>query len=197
MSFLAPNVFPGYYNVRVLDNASLSSDEVTVKVLINVTSAFPLPMNITIWTSNVTGPGQGPILFLVAGTATPSSGPSGTFVTMSGNSASGGEISVYFDDSLVAKVVGRRGSWTASFQVPNVSTGNHTIRAIDVDGRWMSIVPFIVTSPIINFSVSLLYLFGLFAAAVFLGATLFMLLAMFSAEKRNSGTASGRTLGQT
>lgn len=190
ISFLTPNVFLGYYNVYVFDDGSLTSDVVSFRVLMNITvvpfvpglNITYAPMNMTIWTSNMTGQ---PLLFFVTSTAVPSSGPPGTLVTTLGRFASGGEITVYFDDFHVATVVGQRsGDWSASFQVPNVSVGNHTIRAIDVGGRWMSVAPFYVTSSIVSFSMSSLFLLGLFAVAVLSGVMLFMLLAMFCRKRK-------------
>lgn len=184
ISFLTPNVFPGHYSVYVFDSESQTSDMISFQVLMNATVVSLVPMNMTIWYSNMTSIQQGPLSFFVAGTAVPSSGPPGTLVTMLGGSASGGEISVYFDDLRVATVVGQRGAWSTSFQVPNVSVGNHTIRAVDVEGRWMSSAPFNVTSAVISFSVSSVFLFGLFAAVVLSGVILFMLLAMFCRKRK-------------
>jgi hypothetical protein len=187
LSFLTPNVFPGYYSVYVFDNETLASDVVSFQVLMNVT-IVPLmpglnvtygPLNMTIWTSNMSGLPPGPLLFFVAGTVVPSSGSPGTFVSMLGHSASGGEIDVYFDDSLLATVVGQRGDWSASFQVPNVLVGNHTIRAIDVGGRWMSLATFYVASPAMSFFNFPLFLLGLFAVAAFSGVVSFLLFVVF------------------
>jgi hypothetical protein len=170
LSFLTPNVFPGYYSVCVFDNETLASDVVSFQVLMNVTIVPLMPgLNVT----------YGPLLFFVAGTVVPSSGSPGTFVSVLGHSASGGEIDVYFDDSLLATVAGQRGDWSASFQVPNVSVGNHTIRAIDVGGRWMSLVTFYVASPAISFFNFPLFLLGLFAVAAFSGVVSFLLFVVF------------------
>jgi hypothetical protein len=188
IDFLAPNVFPGYHDVYVFDNESLTTDVIGFNVLINVT-VVPIEISnmtgITIWTSNTTGPPPpGPLLFFVNGTVMPSSGPQGAFVTMLSRFASGGEISVYFDDLLVATVNGQTGSWSSSFHVPDVSVGNHTIRAIDVGGRWMSSVSFNVTSSAVSFSLLPLSLLGLYAVVVFLGATLCILVAMFYRKRK-------------
>lgn len=182
ITFLTPNVFPGYHNVYVFDNESLTTDVIGFNVLINVT-VVPIEMSnmtgITIWTSNMTGPpSPGPLLFFVNGSVVPSFGPQGTLVTMLGRFASGGEISVYFDDLPVATVNGQSGDWSSSFHVPNVSVGSHTIRAVDVGGRWMSSVSFYVTSFVVSFSLLPLSLLGLLAVVVFSGATLCILLAM-------------------
>jgi hypothetical protein len=190
ISFVIPNVLPGYYNVYVLDNASQASDSVSFLVPINATGIiFPINATGIIFVNETTGLPPGLLQFFVNGTAVPSSGPSGAWVSMSGHHASGGEIEVYFDNSLVATVVGQQGDWSASFQVPNVLIGNHTIRAIDLGGRWMSAVAFDVTSPSIGFSMfstsmSSLSLLSLFAGAVLLGVTLFMLLATYYGKQK-------------
>jgi hypothetical protein len=189
ISFLTPNVFPADYNVYVFDRGSLTGDVISFRVLIHVTVLPVLPgLNITYWPSNVTVfasnmTGQ-PLLFLVAGSAVPSSGPSGSFVTMSGRLASGGELDVYFDDFHVATVVGQQGSWSVPFQVPNVSVGNHTIRAIDAGGRWMSVTQFYVTAPVISLSTFSFSFFGLFAVAVLSGSVVFMFLIMLCRKRK-------------
>jgi hypothetical protein len=193
IDFLTPTALPGYYNVYVLDNESLSSDAISFQVLMNATIEPIWGSNMTIWSWNMTswnmtGLTLGQILFFVPSTAVPSSSPVGTFVTLQGHSASGGEISIYFDNSRVATVVGQLGDWTVSFQVPNVAVGNHTIRALDTGGKWMSSTSFYVTSPVISYSMSLLspllYLFGFLAIVVLSGATLFILLAIFYRRKK-------------
>jgi hypothetical protein len=135
---------------------------------------------ITVWTSNTTSSlPPGLLLFYVSGAAAPSFGPPGTLVTMLGRAASGGEISVHFDDSHVATVVGQLGNWSSSFQVPDASVGNHTIRVIDVDGRWMSSASFYVTSSaVIGLYMLPLSLLAFFAVAVLSATTLFMLCAI-------------------
>jgi hypothetical protein len=188
INFLTPDVFPGYHNVYVFDNESLTTDVIGFNVLINVT-VVPIEISnmtgITIWTSNMTGPPPpGPLLFFVSGTVMPSFGAQGTLVTMLGRFASGGEISVYFDNLLVATVNGQSRNWSSSFHVPDVLVGNHTIRAIDVEGRWMSSVSFYVTSPFVSFSLLSLSLLGLYAVVVFLGATLCILLAALDGKRK-------------
>ena len=190
INFLTPNVYPGYYNVYVFDYGSLTSDAVSFQVLMNVIGVPGLnvtlsPMNITIWSSNMTDLPPGPLLLFFAGAAVPSSGPPGTFVIMSGSFASGGEIDAYFDDYRVATVVGQHGDWSVSFQVPNVPNGNHTIRAIDAGGRWMSTAPFSVTSLELSiFSPSWLLLFGLVVAGVFSGTMMLLLLDMLRRKRK-------------
>jgi hypothetical protein len=189
ISFRVPSVFPGYYSVYALDNESLTSDVTSLQVLINVTT---IPSghwtngtyvfgNMTIWIANTRGL---PLLFYLNGTVVPSSGPPGTIVTMLGKSASGGEISVYFDNDQVATVAGQLGDWRAYFVIPSVSAGNHTIRAIDNMGRWMTVAPFNVTSSIVSFSVSSLSMFGLFAIVSVPAIVLFMLLVMFRRKRK-------------
>jgi hypothetical protein len=189
ISFRVPSVFPGYYSVYALDNESLMSDVTSLQVLINVTIMPSGPWtnvtyvsgNMTIWVANTTGL---PLLFYLDGTVVPSSGPSGTIVAMLGKSASGGEISVYFDNDQVATVAGQLGDWKVYFVIPSVSAGNHTIRAIDNMGRWMTVAPFNVTSSIVSFSVSSLSMFGLFAIVSVPAIVLFMLLVMFRRKRK-------------
>jgi len=188
ITFLTPNVFPGYHNVYVFDEESQTTDAIGFNVLINVT-VMPIDFSnmtgITIWTSNMTSPPpSGPLLFFVNSTVMPSSGEQGTLVTMLGKFASGGEISVYFDDLLVATVNGQTGNWSSSFPVPDVSVGNHIIRAIDVGGRWMSSASFDVASSAVGFSLLPLILFCLYAVVVFLGATLCIFLLMFYRKRK-------------
>jgi hypothetical protein len=114
----------------------------------------------------------------------PSSGPPGTIVAILGKSASGGEITVYFDNDQVATIVGQLGDWKAYFVIPSVSAGNHTIRAIDNAGRWMTVAPFYVTSSVISFSMSSLSLFGLFAIVSVPAIVFFMLLVMFRRKRK-------------
>lgn len=189
ISFLTPNVLPGYYSVYALDNESLMSDVTDLEILMNVT-VIPLEpwtnvtysqWNITIWAANTTGL---PILFYLNGTAVPSYGPPGTIVTLLGKSASGEEINVYFDNDQVATIVGQLGDWKAFFVVPSVSTGNHTVRAIDNAGRWITVVPFYVTSSVISSSMSSLSLFGLFAIVSVPATVFFMFLAMFRRKRK-------------
>lgn len=188
IDFVTANVYPGHYSIFVFDNGSLTSDIISFRVLMNVTGVSIVPAsNFTIITNGTIG--SWPILFFGPGNAAPSSGPPGTFVTVSGHSVSGGEISVYFDNTKVATVVGQRSDWSTSFQVPSVSVGNHTIRAIDTAGRWMSVTPFYVTSSVLSFSMFSLSLVGLFAVAVFSGVMLLMLLVFFC-TRRNRSTAA-------
>jgi hypothetical protein len=105
-------------------------------------------------------------------------------VTMLGKSASGGEISVYFDNDQVATIVGQLGDWKAYFVIPIVSAGNHTIRAIDNEGRWMTMAPFYVTSSVTSSSMSSLTLFGLFAIVTVPAIVFFMLLVLFRRKRK-------------
>jgi hypothetical protein len=189
ISFRTPNVFPGYYSVYALDNESLTSDVTSLQILMNVTvmpselwaNVTYFPWNMTIWIANSTGL---PLLFYLNGTVVPASGPPGTIVTLLGKSASGGEIIVYFDDGQVATFVSQLGDWKAYFVIPSVSAGNHTIRAIDNAGRWMTVAPFYVTSSVISFSMSSLSLFGLFAIVSVPAIVFFMLLVMFRRKRK-------------
>jgi hypothetical protein len=150
------------------------------------------PGNLIILTPNVTG---GPLLFYAFASVAPSSGPAGTFVTLHGRYASGGQITVYFENSQVATVTGQPiGNWSVSFQVPDVSPGNYTIRAIDVEGRWMSVASFIVTAPIILPVVTTTFFPLLVAAPVafgaFAGSVMLMFIAFFHRKRRRRQNAS-------
>jgi hypothetical protein len=190
MSFLTPNILPGYYNFYVVDNESLNSDVTSFQVLMR-TIGMPgigesngtymlLPgSNITVWYPGMnTSLPSGFLLFFVSGAVAPSYGPPGTLVTMLGRSASGGEITVYFDNQQIAALANQYGDWNSSFQVPDVLVGNHTIRAIDVNGHWMTTAQFYVTSTVMNLSTSLLLLFALLVVIVFLSAVFLMLIAL-------------------
>ena len=200
IDFVTPSVFPACYNVVVFDNVSLTNDSVSLCILINaaIGSYYPGlnftygPGNLIILTPNVTG---GPLLFYVFASVAPSSGPAGTFVTLHGRYASGGQITVYFENSQVVTVTGQPiGNWSVSFQVPDVSPGNYTIRAIDVEGRWMSAASFIVTAPIILPVVTTAFFPLLVAAPVafgaFAGSVMLMFIAFFHRKRRRRQNAS-------
>jgi hypothetical protein len=198
MRFVTPSVLPGDHHVYVVDKGSLTSDAASLRVLINFTTgvivtpywnATSFPFNVTIWPSNVTVvPVEPFLLYSYGSNAVPSSGPPGMLVMLSGTSASGGEIDVYFDVRLVATLVGQHGSWSASFPVPNVVPGNYVIRAMDAQGRWMSVTSFSVTSSPVSLFVPLQFLkvglVGLFGLAVFSGVTVFMLFFAFLRRRR-------------
>lgn len=188
IGFVVPNVFPGVYVVYVSDG--VSSDVVGFEVLIKVIAVSIgnfgnvsyLPFNITLSGLNSSNL---PLLFFFSGNMVPSSGPPGSLVSMSGRFASGGQIVVYFDNANVGSVVGQKsGDWSAVFMVPYVSVGVHTVRAIDVGGRWISMVSFNVTSGGDGFSVPYLVLLGFFAVASFSGLLTFFLLVVSRKRKR-------------
>ncbi|MGD0494629.1 MAG: hypothetical protein ABSB28_01150 [Candidatus Bathyarchaeia archaeon] len=128
-----------------------------------------------------------PILFFVPFTATPASGPPGIFVTVSGHYASGGEIQVYLNNTQVASVAKpSSGDWSTSFQVPSVSLGNYTIRAVDTGARIISFASFSVTSEVSLSPTPLLLLIGFFALAVFSGLVMLTLLAVYTRQRKKS-----------
>jgi hypothetical protein len=189
--FTAPWLNTTIVHVIVLMNVTTTqvptSGFNTTYIFPNITSLIPVPgPNSTYLQANITSL---PLLYYVTGNAVPSSGPPGTPVSLSGTSASGGEIDVYFDNSLVAKEIGQHGAWTAFFAVPNVALGNYTIRAIDTAGRWISIASFTVTRSSISLQVSMPLAFsvllGLIGIAVVLAAMLFMwLLAVWTRRQK-------------
>lgn len=183
IGFVVPNVFPGAYVVCVSDG--VAGDVVGFAVLLRVFSVFTgnvsyFPFNVTFSGSNLS---VLPLLFFFSGSVVPSSAPAGFVVSMSGRFASGGEIVVYFDNVRVAAVVGQRsGDWAAFFVVPFVSVGVHTVRAIDVGGRWMSTASFSVTSAGAGFSAAFFVLLGFLALAAFSG--LVGLVLLFGLRRR-------------
>jgi len=200
ISFVTPPVFPVCYRVVVFDNVSLTNDSTSLCVLMKVVIGETLPGlnftygpgNLIILTPNVTG---GPLSFFLPASASPSSGPAGIFVTLHGRFASGGKITVYFENSQVATITDQpAGNWSVSFQVPGVPPGNYTIRAIDVEGRWMSVAPFIVTAPMILPVVTTVFFPMLVAALVAFGALastiMLMFIAIFYRKRRRKQNAS-------
>ena len=200
VDFVTPFVYPACYSVVIFDNSSLTNDSVSLCVLMKAVIGETLPGlnftygpgNLIILTPNLTG---GPLSFYLPASATPSSGPAGMFVTLHGRFASGGQITVYFENSQVATITDQpAGNWSVSFQVPSVPPGNYTIRAIDVDGRWMSVAPFVVTAPIILPVVTTIFFPMLVAALMALGALastiMLMFIAVFHRKRRRKQNAS-------
>jgi hypothetical protein len=184
IDFSTPLVYPGDYLIRITDNISMDSTTADFRVLMNLT-VVPGIIGITNLTSvNVTGL----IRFFTHSSVFPSSGPSGTLVTISGTTISKGEIAVYFDNMQVATVVSpSSGYWTAYFQVPNTPVGNHTIRALDAGAGWMSVNAFYVTSsPFSSISIPSLMLLGLFALALISGLTMLVILAAWHRKRRGN-----------
>lgn len=190
IDFSTPLVYPGDYLIRVTDNNSMASAAVDFRVLMNLT-IVPGIIGITNFSSvNMTGL----IRFLTHSTVFPSSGPSGTLVTVSGTTISSGGIAVYFDNMQVATVVGpSSGYWVASFQVPNTPVGNHTIRALDSGAGWMSVNAFYVSSsPFSLLAIPSLMLLGLFALALISGLAMLVILAAWL-RKRHSNSQQLRS----
>jgi hypothetical protein len=163
----------------------LRTDVVGFEFLMKV---IPVPLatlgNSTYLPSNVTfsalNSSELPLLFFFSGNVVPASGPPGSLVSLSGRFASGGEIVVYFDVANVTAVVSQKlGFWSASFVVPCVSVGVHTVRAIDLRGGWMTTASFYVTSTDAGFSIPSLVLFGFFAMATLSGSVALVLLIGF------------------
>jgi len=129
VDFVTPFVYPACYSVVIFDNSSLTNDSVSLCVLMKAVIGETLPGlnftygpgNLIILTPNLTG---GPLSFYLPASATPSSGPAGMFVTLHGRFASGGQITVYFENSQVATITDQpAGNWSVSFQVPSVPPG--------------------------------------------------------------------------
>jgi hypothetical protein len=161
---------------------SSTANPLQIKGIMPSSTYSNLPLNIAFSASNLS---ELPLLFFFSGNVVPASGPPGSLVSMSGRFASGGQIVVYFDDATVMAVAGQKsGDWSASFVVPYVSVGAHTVRAIDVGGRWMSTASFSVTSSGVGFSISSLVLFGFFAVAALSGLVALVLLFVSRGRKR-------------
>jgi len=108
--FTVPDVSPGEYNIFVLDNFTQTSD---------VTKFHVLPLT----------PTQ-----IKIETVSPVEGYPNTLVFIAGHGATPkGEVKIYFDHLNVANTIAYDdGGWATSFSVPNVSSGNYTILALDV-----------------------------------------------------------------
>jgi len=105
-SFSVPDVEPGDYSIMALDAASNTTD----------TAMFTVA-SVQIRIRYVS----------------PSSGSPGTQVYVSGDgAATGGEVRVYFDGTMVANTTAKDGWWSVYFIVPEVELGDYTITALDV-----------------------------------------------------------------
>jgi hypothetical protein len=123
--FAVPEVPSGKYIVYVVDNETLTSNAIGFLVLV--------PYYVGIRIEYVS----------------PHAGPVGTNVYVSGSAATGGGlVMLYFDQIWVANTTAYDwGSWSASFQVPDVAPGNYTITALDVTSNTTDTVMFTVTPP--------------------------------------------------
>jgi hypothetical protein len=200
IDFAAPIIFPGNYTIRVLDDRNVPSNLASFQVLMNITIVpvtnftYGEVTNMTwpyIPVTNITLPKlvntTMPILFFVPFTVTPASGPPGIFATVSGHYASGGEIQVYLNNTQVATVAKpSSGDWSTSFQIPSVSPGNYTIRAVDKGARIISYASFSVASEVSLSPTPLLLLTGSFALAVFSGSAMLALVAVYMRQRKKS-----------
>jgi hypothetical protein len=194
IDFVSPILFPGKYTMCVFDDRNVPSNLASFQVLLNITIIPATNFTYQEVTNNTwqLGPVTNatlPILFYVPLTAAPASGPAGAFVTIFGHYASGGEIQVYLNNTQVATVAKpSSGDWSTSFQVPSVSSGNYTIRAIDTGARIISFASFSVTSEVSMSPTPLLMLIGLFALAVFSGLAMLVLLAVYPRQRKKSAS---------
>jgi hypothetical protein len=120
ISFTVPKVSPGEYTIYVIDNGTLTSDSAKFYVL-------------------PTTPTQIKIEYV-----SPVEGYPGTMVFIAGHGATPkGRVEIYFDRLNVANTEAfSDGSWSASFNVPDVSPGNYTILALDVISGTSDRAPF-------------------------------------------------------
>ncbi|MGA3191006.1 MAG: hypothetical protein ABSD73_00650 [Candidatus Bathyarchaeia archaeon] len=196
IDFVTPIIFPGNYTIHVFDDRNVPSNLTSFQVLMNITiipaTTFTFQeVTNTTWQFGPVTNATLPILFFVPLTAAPASGPSGAWVTIYGHYASGGQIQVYLNNTQVATVAKpSSGDWSTSFQVPSVSPGNYTIRAVDTGARIISLASFFVTSEVSLSPTPLLLLIGLFALAVFSGLVMLVLLAAYARQRKKS--ISGR-----
>jgi hypothetical protein len=226
LDFITPLLVAGNYTLKVFDDRNIPSNPATFQVLANMTivpvtnftygevtnSIWPLYVTLT----NISWPyvfgtnGTLPVLinntlpvvtnttvfFFVPFTAVPASGPSGMFVTVLGHHASGGEIQVYLNNTLVATVVGPSpGDWSTSFLVPSVPPGNYDLRAVDTEAGIISYASFYVTPQASSLPTALLLaigslpfllLIGMVALAVLSGFTMLVLLAISTKRRKKS-----------
>ena len=196
IDFVAPMLFPGNCTISVFDDKNVPSNLASFQVLMNITI---VPATIFTYeeVTNMTWPygpvtnATLPILFFVALTAAPPSGPPGAFVAILGHYASGGEIQVYLNNTQVTTVAKpSSGDWSTSFQIPSVSPGNYTIRAVDTGARIISFASFSVTSEVSLSPTPLLLLIILFALAVFSGLVMLALLAVYTRQRKKSSQSN-------
>jgi len=144
--FVAPQLFPGTYNVSVLDGATLTSDTVSLQLLgspsVNYPPVYVLPRNSSIGGLNVTVVNESNPFFISS--ISPSNGPAGTLVTLSGYGASG-RIAVSFNGiQVVYSEVSYFGYWSVSFQVPT-GLGTIPVMVTDVSSERTAFTEFNVT----------------------------------------------------
>jgi len=120
--FVVPSVPEGDYMVYVVDEESLTSDGTSFLVL-----AARIKIEYV----------------------SPPAGSAGTHVYVRGSGATyNGLVRLYFDEVEVANTIADDwGEWSASFVVPDVEPGNHTITALDVASNSTDTTIFTVTSP--------------------------------------------------
>lgn len=124
IGFAVPEVPPGNCTVYAIDNETLTSDAIGFGVL-----AAYVGIRIDY--------------------VSPNAGPVGTNVYISGSGATAKSlVMLYFDQRSVTNTTAYDwGSWSASFQVPDVALGNYTITALDVESNTTDTAMFTVTPP--------------------------------------------------
>jgi len=122
--FTVPNVTPGNYTIYVVDHETSTSDAVNFTVLSTQAMIKIRYVSATMGLPN-------------------------TRVSISGDGATlSGEVKVYFDSLNVANTTADEwGSWSTSFQVPNVDPGNYTVKVMDTASNTTDSVTFTVTPP--------------------------------------------------
>jgi len=121
--FLVPDVSPGDYTIYAVDNETSTSAAIGFEVL-----AAQAGIRISY--------------------VSPSSGPSSSQASISGDGATaGGEVRIYFDGTSVTNITAWDELWGVSFTVPNVEHGNYMITALDAASNTTDTAMFTVTSP--------------------------------------------------
>jgi hypothetical protein len=122
--FYVPDVSPGNYTVYAVDKETLTSDAIGFGVL---------PAQVGIKIRYVS----------------PTSGPPGTLVSISGDYATiNGEVKIFFDNISAANTTANDwGGWSTSFRVPKVEPGDYTIKVLDVISNTTDTAMFTVTLP--------------------------------------------------
>lgn len=122
--FIVPEVPLGNSTVYVVDNETLTGDAIGFGVLLAQEGIRILHIS-------------------------PLTGSVGTTVYVSGYGATAkGIVMLYLDEIWVANITAYDwGDWSTSFQVPNVSPGNHLIAVFDITSNTTDTVMFNVTPP--------------------------------------------------